>query len=86
MNLKVGDVVVINQDVSKTNRLYTVNTHMEAMKGQQYKVDEIINPQKIRVNRWVWHPNDLTPLQTILETTPEKEFQDIKYDIKNLDI
>ncbi len=78
----VGDMVTINNNISKTDRLYTVNSNMVEMKGKVYKISEILNSQRIRVNNWVWHPDDLTLYmpESKQNTTP------VLYNIDNLDI
>jgi len=82
MSFKIGDLVFINQDVSKTHRLYTVNENMLQMKGKVFKIRDILNSKKIKVENWVWHPDDLTLY------TPEtnQKTEPVLYNVNNLDI
>lgn len=85
MEFEKDQLVTINTDIEKTISLYSANSTMKSMIGKTFKIDEVITANKIRVNSFVWHPNDLITY-TSKRDIPKPASQSILFDINKLDM
>ncbi len=62
--IKVGMIVQISNDLTKTNRMWNVSGSMRKMKGKRYKVEYIRNDNGVDIHAgdrayWTFCPEDL---------------------------
>lgn len=62
---KVGDLVVVSQNLEKTDRAHSVVPQMRDMIGKIYPIQRITNVSakypKIFIDTYMFHPDDLIP-------------------------
>jgi hypothetical protein len=79
-----GMHVTINQDISKTDRIFQSCNDMWSMRGNMYRIDSVNlvygSESAVVVNSFNWHPDDITLV------CPEKESQMVLFNIEELEL
>ncbi len=74
--IKKGSLVRIDKHPINTEETYNINMSMTSMLGKRYRV-EGVSKQRIEINGWVWHIDDIHLLERDKKST-------FKFDEKEL--
>lgn len=59
--MKIGDMVVVGNDLTKTNERHSVVPRMKEMKGKIFKIQKFPNKNTIFLDGYMFFPGDLIP-------------------------